>query len=239
MGSTNTYLLLLILSLGLGLPGVSRADGTAIGKIYLPYVNPLEKELEYRLLYEDEDASQDTAVARHRLGAGAAVGSSWFAELATVYVDEPSFGVESYELELRHQLTEQGEYASDWGLMLELEKEDGSDAWEMALGLLNTREWRRWQLTANLFVIREWGDDVRDEFETALAFQGKYRLRRSLEPGFEIFLGEDTHALGPLLGGEWRLGSMDRLQWQCSLLFGVDNPTPDETLKFELDYEFY
>lgn len=227
------------LFLGLLAAMACHADGTSIGKIYLPYVNALEKELEYRALYEDEDVDLETAVTRHRFGAGGAVASGWFGELAVVYADEPDFEAESYELEIRHQLTEQGEFDSDWGLMFELEKEDGIDAWEFGVGVLNTREWRRWQLTANLFLIREWGDDVKDEFETAFAYQGKYRLQRSLEPGFELFLGEDTRALGPIVGGEWRLGTTDRLQWQCSLLIGLDSPTPDETLKFELDYEFY
>lgn len=215
------------------------ADGTAIGKVYLPYVNPLEKEVEYWSLLEHDNPEYGTDVAHHSVGFGSAVASSWFAEMVVTYIDEPGFEVENYELEVRHQLTEQGEFDSDWGVMMELEKLDGEDGWEMALGLLNTREWQRWQFTTNLFLIQEWGEDVNDELETALSFQSRYRLQPSLEPGIELFLGEDTRALGPMVTGLWRLSGADSLRWQVSLLFGSGDTTADENLKFELDYEFY
>lgn len=222
----------------LGASGAA-ADGSTIGKVYMPYVNALEKELEYQWLLEHQDPATGKTVGHHKLALGGPVAERWFVEGIVNYIDEPSFGPESYELELRHQLTEQGEYGSDWGVMLELEKEDGIDEWELGLGLLNTLEWRRWQMTTNLFLIREWGDDVKDEFDTALAWQLRYRLRAQLEPGLELFMGEDTRALGPMLSGQWRLQGADRLQWQLSLLFGSGNTTADETLKFELEYEFY
>lgn len=219
-------------------PGVF-ADGSSIGRIYQPYVQALEKELEYQLIVEDKNEELDTSIALHQFAVGASLSDDWFVEAALSYTDEPSYKLDSYELEVRRQLTEQGEYASDWGLALELEKEHGEDAWEVAIGVLNSLEWKRWQLTSNLFLIHEWGDDVKSEFETAFALQGLYRHSAALEPGFELFLGEDTRALGPMIAGQQRLFTTDKLFWQLSILFGSGDETPDKSLKLELEYEFY
>lgn len=220
-------------------PGLALADGSTIGKIYQPYVQPLEKEIEYIGLVEDDSPEVDRSRTRHQMAVGAALSDQWFAEGLVTYVDEPSYELSSYELELRRQLTEQGQYDSDWGLMLELEKLDGVDAWEAAVGVLNTRDWRRWQLTANLFLIQEWGGDVQSELETAFAFQGKYRYRPALEPGFELFLSQDTRAIGPVVGGQLRLSGTDKLYWQLAFLVGCSNRTADQNVKLQLEYEFY
>lgn len=218
---------------------VALADGSTIGKVYLPYVQPLEKELEYMALYEDENTDLGDARTLHQLALGASVSSRWYVEGIVRYVDKPASELESYEFEAQYQLTEQGEYDSDWGLLFELEKEDGYSAWEGAIGLLNTREWQSWQFTTNLFLIREWGGDVKSEFETALAFQAKYRHSRAFEPGLELFLGQDTRAAGPTIGGQMKVSAGDKLFWQLALLLGGSDKTADRTFKLELDYEFF
>lgn len=215
------------------------ADGSSIGKVYQPYVQPLEKEVEYRVIHEDENSAIGTTRTRHQLALGGSVSERWYLEGVVSYQDKPAPDIADYELEAIWQLTEQGEYSSDWGLMLELEKQESASAWEGAIGLLNTREWRRWQVTTNLFLIREWGGDVKSEFETALAFQARYRYQRSLEPGLELFMGEDTRAIGPTIGGQLRLATTNKLFWQVAALFGTIEETPDTTLKLELEYEFF
>lgn len=230
--------ILLILALSLQI-STARADGSTIGKIYEPYVQPLEKELEYMALYEDENAVFKDKLMSHQLSLGTAVSEHWAVEGATTYAGSPYSGVDKYELELRRQLTEQGEYDSDWGMMAGIEKDRTRDAWEVSMGLLNTKEWRRWQFTSNLFLIREWGKKINSEYEGSFSFQGKYRYSAAFEPGLEMFLSEDTRAFGPMLTGQFQLAAPNKLLWQASVLIGTKKTTPDETVKFQLEYEFF
>ena len=143
-------------------PGVPRADNAAVDKIYHPYVQPLERELELRAVAEQGRGGANTQ--RWRLGYGQALTSSFFAEFYVL--GEQTGGdrteVSAYELEGLWQLTEQGEYAADWGLLFELEKERHENLWEFSTALLSEREWGRWVGTANVHLIRKWGDTAKD-----------------------------------------------------------------------------
>lgn len=215
------------------------ADGSSIKKVYEPYVQPLEKELEYQVLIERDNVEFGEQRSKHKLGFGASFTDSWFTELSVVYSDTPSFDLEAYELEMRFQLTEQGEYASDWGLMLEVEKENSQDAWEVALGVLNVYEWQRWQLTSNLFLGVEGRAGVNNEVESAAAMQLKYRHSSVFEPGLEVFVSEDTKAVGLVFMGSVKVSTTDKLFWQLGALVGMNATTPDTTIKFLLEYELF
>lgn len=212
------------------------ADGNIIDKVYDPYVQPLEHELEYRLLIDDDRQSYT-----HKLGYGAALSERFFAELNLSGEDlsGTSLEVEGIEFEGKLQLTEQGEYANDWALMLELEREISANAWEAATTVIMLHDWGRWVGTVNASLIHEWGERVNNEWETALSGQLKFRHRRELEPGIEFFAGQNTRALGPVLMGVQRLhGGRQSLQWEAGLLAGLDQATADLTLKLQAEYEF-
>ena len=149
------------------------ADGSSVAKIYHPYVQPLERELELRLVAEQGRANED--VWRWRLGYGQALSSSFFAELYVIGEAEgPDAGdVTAYELEGLWQLTEQGQYTTDWGLLFELEKEHREDAWEFSTALLAERAWGAWVGTANAHLTREWGADLRDEWDCRAAIASR------------------------------------------------------------------
>ena len=151
------------------------ADGSSIDKVYHPYVEQLEWELEWRATHADEDPlSGEERVQGHRLGLGRAVSEFVFLEgyLIGEKSAENSFKLEAYEIEALWQLSEQGEYSLDYGLLFELEKERHEDIWEYATVLLLEREFGRYSATANLGLIYEWGDDISNEWETSLALQG-------------------------------------------------------------------
>ncbi|WIO73847.1 hypothetical protein QP938_11160 [Porticoccaceae bacterium LTM1] len=215
------------------------ADGNTIDKIYTPYVQPLEKELEYQLLVERDDPETEDQRLRHKFGFGSAVSEHLFVEGYALFSDTDNLEHEGYELEFRYQLTEQGEYDSDWGVMFELERESEDDKWEAAVGLLNTREWKNWLITTNLFVIREWGSHIDAELETTAALQAKYRQSPNFEPGLELFVSQDTLAIGPAFSGQWKTTTSDKLLWQFGVYWGVKDETPDTTVKFQLEYEFF
>jgi hypothetical protein len=213
------------------------ADGSVVSKIYHPYVQPLEKEFEFRSLYENDDDLSDHQ--SYKLGYGQSLTENLFSEIYLIGSKDGgnAFEVEAYEAELKWQMTEQGEYSADWGVLFELEKEEGGE-WEASSALLVEREWGRFVGTANLAAIYEWGDDIDDELESKLALQMRYRHSPRLEPALEFFSGEDYKGIGPLLMGRELLGAGKRLRWEFGTIFGIDADSPGLSIKTALEYEF-
>lgn len=209
------------------------ADGSAVDKVYAPYVQPLEKELEWRLT--DADGAQ-----KQRLGYGQSVTDKLFIEAYLIGEDtaDNELRLEAYELEALWQLTEQGEYLFDWGLITEFEWQRDNGDWEAATGLITSRAWGRWVATSNLWLKYEWQADGNKEFETALALQGRYRLVSWLEPAIEFYAGENTRAIGPVLMGDLRLHPGQKLHWQLGVLTGLNSKTADTTWRALLEFEF-
>jgi len=221
--------------------GHAYGDGTVIDKVYHPYVEPLEWELEWRMIHEDENPVADKKRRQlHRLGLGRAVAESVFAELYLIgeRSSDASLELEAYEFEILWQVTEQGEYAVDYGLLFELEKEHNEDIWEYSTALLLEKELGRYSVTANIGLTYEWGDDIKDELESSLALQTRYRHTPRLEPAMELYMGEDTLGLGPVLLGVERLGIMKALRWETGVIFGLDRETADYTFRLVVEYEF-
>ena len=216
------------------------ADGIGIDKVYHPYVQLLEQEIEFRTLYLDDHGKSAHGYQRHKLGFGSAITDSLFGEIYLTVEDlhGESLEPESYELELKWQLTEQGEFSNDWGLLFELEKEHDNPIWEASTTLIALHEWARWIATGNLSLIYEWGDAIDDEWETAFAGQLRYRWRQGMEPGIELYQSQETQGIGPVLTGLIRTGQGKKLNWELGVIFGTGKETADTNLKFNLEYEF-
>ena len=142
------------------LAGTAAADGVVVSKIYDPYVQPLETELEWRFVSQEDDTNPD--VQKHSLGFGRSLSDRWAFELYAIGQRGAgeSLSVDAYEVEAKWQLTEQGEYAYDWGVLFELEREIDDNAWEFAASLLAARDFGKITATANLGVIYEWGQGI-------------------------------------------------------------------------------
>ena len=224
----------------LGFTDFATADGIGIDKVYHPYVQLLEQEVEYRALYLDDHGKPEHGYLRHKLGFGSALTEKLFGEIYLTAEDSQgeSLELESYELELKWQLTEQGEFNNDWGLLFELEKEHDESIWEASTTLIALHEWAQWIATGNLSLIYEWGDDIDDEWETAFAGQLRYRHGESLEPALEVYLSDETQGVGPVLGGLFRVGQGKKLIWELGVIFGTGKETADTNLKFNLEFEF-
>ena len=215
------------------------ADGFVIDKVYHPYVEPLEREIEYRTLWVDDRTSANGRW-QHRVGFGAAFLDRFFAELYYIANDDSGKNASSdaYELELKWQLTEQGEYSADWGLLFELEKADNESKFEYATRLLAEKEFGRWVGTANLAAIYEWGHKIKNELESTVTSQLRYRYRPGFEPAVELYMGQSTKGLGPVALGDLRFSGRQKLHWELGLIFGMDSKTPDQTVRGMLEYEF-
>jgi hypothetical protein len=220
--------------------GESAADGTIIDRVYHPYVQPLEREFELRSSIEHDSPDDAGDLGIYRLSYGQSLNDSWFAEAYLIgrQTQNSALRLQGFELEALWQITEQGEYWADWGALFEVEKKRSSNAMEVSTALLVEKEWGRWQGTANLYAIYEFGDDLDNEFETALAAQLRYRYRQFLEPALELYKGQDTLGLGPVLTGTVRLGGRHKLYWEAGDIFGLDSDTANQTFRLLFEYEF-
>lgn len=206
------------------------ADGLAIDKVYDPYVQPLERELEWRSVHFDGEQQQ-------RLGIGKSLSDRLFVEVyLTTNSNEESIDV--YELEAKWQLTEQGEYAADWGVLVELEKDRHDDNWELATGLLMAKEWGHWTGTANIKAIYEWGSTIKPDLESSLALQARYRYSRYFEPALEFYSGQNTRGFGPVVMGDVKFSAGKKVHWEVGSILGLDSTTPDNTWRFLMEFEF-
>ncbi len=229
-----------LLGLVLCQSGEVTADGTVIDKVYHPYVQPLERELELRSSIEQDSADNAREMQIYRLGYGQSLNDDWFAEgyLIGQQQHDNALRLQAFELEALWQLTEQGEYWADWGMLFELEKTRSEDIMEFSSALLIEKEWGRWTGTANLHAIYEFGEDINNEFETALATQLRYRYQRSFEPAIELYKGQNTFGLGPVVTGTFQLGDRRQLYWEAGAILGLDSETADQTYRLLLEYEF-
>lgn len=216
------------------------ADGTIVDKVYHPYVDAMESELEYRVLFQGEHSKTNYPRQIHRLSLGRSFGDRLFGEMYVVGEKSRAgtFDFKAYELEMKWQLTEQGEYSSDWGLLFEYENEMGRKIQEAAVGVLAEREFGRFSGTANFKVIAEFGRAIKDEVETVLATQLRYRHSRAFEPALEAYIGQDYIGAGPVALGQVNVGIRKNLSWEAGMIFGIEPESPDQTFRLQLEYEF-
>lgn len=209
------------------------ADGTSIDKVYHPYVQPLEREVELRMISANGEE-------KYRLGLGKSLSDRLFIEgyLITTNTNSDNLDFDAYEIELKYQLTEQGEYSADWGVIAELEKAHSNDIWEAKAGLISVKEWGRWVGTANFLVIYEWGDLIKNEIESSLALQARYRYSRFFEPAIELYSSQNTRGLGPVVMGDIKLSGRKKLHWEAGAILGLDTKTADNTWRLLTEFEF-
>jgi hypothetical protein len=145
-------MILLFLSVGsVGAGADVKENHNGVDKIYDPYVQPLERELELRGVYQTDDDPVEDDVLRHRIGFGVSITARIFAEIQAKSIKLPggTNQLDGYELETKIQLTEQGEYGADWGLLLELGRQRSESIAEFSMTLLLAKHWGSWVGTLN------------------------------------------------------------------------------------------
>ncbi len=213
-------------------------DGAVIDRIYDPYVQPLEREIELRSLLQNDNELTDFDEVL--LGMGRSLGDRFAMEVYAIGSRTPGqdFTLDAAEVELKWQLTEQGEFAFDWGLLFELEREFDNNVWEASTSVLVNRDFGRWTASANLDFIYEWGSGIVNELDTTIHLQTRYRLKEAFEPAVEFHAGEDTIAAGPVITGLFRVSAGQKFRWSVGYFAGLDSVSPDSTVRVTVEYEF-
>ncbi len=219
-------------------PG-SVSAGSQIDRVYHPYVQALEREFEWRASYLDDDPKSDRWLQSHRFAYGQSVTEKLYIEGYLLAETSPgqSLEFEGLELEAKYQLSEQGEYWADWGILFEVERETSNNIWEIATAALLEKELGRTSVAANIRAIYEFGRGIDDEFEMETAVQWRLRGNPLLEPAVEFYLGNGSKGVGPVLAGLVRLGGT-QLKYEIGSIFAIDSDTADVTYRFMLEFEF-
>ena len=227
--------ILFLLVIFLLLNPIAYAD---MNRVYHPYVEQQERELEYGLVWRDLGGDP---LLLQRVGVGYAWSERLFTEVYVLNESVTHAGerIRGYEVELKWQLTEQGEYWADWGLLIEAGTAKDINRHEFAVGLLWEKELSgRWVAAANLLLEYEFGSDIDNEIESAVRTQIRYRKSSAFEPAVEIYLDDQDWAAGPALIGTQPLGAGKQIRWELGMLFGLDNETPASSLRAGIEYEF-
>jgi len=221
-------------------PVLVSADGNSVDKVYHPYVLPMETEIEWRAISQQDDDDAFDKQQIHRFGIGASFFDNWFTEIYLIdkKLSSDNFDINAVEIEAIVQLTEQGEYSADWGLLFEMERDFERNLFEIASALLVEKEWGRWVGALNVFIEFEQRQHQKSELEIILATQMRYRYSRLFEPAIEFYHNQDTLALGPTIMGNARLGIAKKIHWEFGVIFGLDSDTPDQTVRALIEYEF-
>lgn len=208
-----------------------------VDKVYDPYVHKGELEVETRGVHQFDNENKHKV----KFGVGYGFTDRWFVEGYGIFEQETGshLKLEEVELENKFQLTEQGEYWADFGALVEVEKKLGHDKWELKAGPLLEKQIRRWVVTGNLFLEKQFGSErTTSSVQVLGAARLKYRLSPSLEPALEYYADQDTQSLGPVLSGGWHWGRSP-VHWEAGVLAGLTGGSSDISVRWLLEFEFY
>ncbi|WP_440056988.1 hypothetical protein ACSLBF_19080 (plasmid) [Pseudoalteromonas sp. T1lg65] len=230
-------LTLLLLASFLAFAHVARADGMVVDKVYHPYVLPLEREIEWRLLSRKTEQGN---VLGQRLGLGWSISETVTIEGYAIGErdHQDNFELAGYELEARWQMVEQGRYWADVGMLFELEKQHKNAAYEATAGFLFEKEFGRASVTLNAFIVREWGQDIHDEWESEFRAQYRYRLYSVFQPAIELYMGENFVGIGPAFIGLHRFDGQKQLKWEAGFITEISQSGNDHSFRLALEFEF-
>ena len=236
-------------------PGVALAGPAST--IYSPIVDYREWELELKGGMFDWGHGGDGERAA-KLAFGYGIMPRWSVEFEAEYSQTPGnvAHVEEYEFENIFQLTEHGEHWLDAGIFAELEHNRLENTNTMVLGPMFQKEIYRSQINLNIYVEHrlsalgegEEGEDAGEpRNEIKYQAQWKYNLRSRFQPGIQVFgsLGAPGHlrsremSVGPAFFGVANLGDAKGLRYDVAILAGMTRGTPDTTIRFQLEYEFF
>ena len=225
----------------------------ATQKVYSPYVEKGELEIEARShIDNDKDNSKDGARQdKYEIGYG--LTDWWF---SSIFVEKERGDGESLHhsataWENIFQLTERGKYWLDSGLYLEYEDPaNAADPNKLEAKLLLEKPIGRFINTANIILEREVGGGASNDVGLSLAWRTKYKLMPTFEPGIELYsdLGQldairanntQKTQLGPVISGKYSLGDgRSKLVYEAGYLFGLSSASPDGSVKWLLEYEY-
>ena len=242
----------LALALAVGLSGLGAREARAGFKVYSPYVEPGEWELEFRgnRSVDGDPAKDDGRSFLYEIGYSPL--TRWHTAVFLEAEGEPGGPNDLTEIAWENiiQLTEPGQYWLDLGAYVEYAKGlNQSGDHKLEWKILLEKDFGKIVTTVNPAFEQAFSDGPTDGVEFGYAWGTYYRLNPLFEPGFEAFgeLGEvadlkdgdeQEHFIGPVARGTCQLGGSQKLKYNVGYLVGLTDDSPDGAAKFELEYEW-
>ena len=236
------------------LSSVATTSAYALDKIYDPYVNKGEAEIEYSgYRTSDSDKTKNDAQG-HEIEFGYAWTDYWELEFSGIFERGPDqpMQMNGAQIENKFQLFEPGEMWADAGLLLSYTRAlHENDADSLEVKLLVQKDIGKFSSLANIGLEQGIGDENRGGPDFTFLWNNRYRMNEYFQPGIEIqsdFGQTNVHehfnqqqqlvgpsAYGKLFGGK-ELGDVG---YEAAYLFGVTNASPSGAARLMLEYEMH
>jgi hypothetical protein len=179
--------------------------------------------------------------------------SYWVTELYDAFARSGGTGTrfDAIEWENRFQLTEPGQYAIDWGSVIEVEKpHEAGSGWNLTLGpLMQGQIADRFQWNFNPLLRRNLAGPMGAATQLGYQAQLKYRYLQAFEFGVQGLgdlgpwyhwsaLEQQTHRFGPAIFGKFYLGGRRAIYYNGGWLFGLVPGAPSDTVRAQVEIEF-
>lgn len=220
----------------------------ATKKVYTPYVEKGEVELEAKYGYAIDKDNDVEGEFKQKYAIGYGLTDFWFSELYGEWEKEGEDGADieftAIEWENKFQLTNPGQYWADFGALVEYVHNTDGGADKVELKGLVAKDIGKFSHAINLIAEREVGEKSSDEIEFGTAFNSRYRYSPQFEPGIEMYndfgdfeggFDDHKHMIGPVVQGK----IFNNIGYDTGVLFGISDAAPDATLKLLLEYEMY
>ncbi len=242
-----------LLAMSMGLVMNNAAVAGPADNIYSPIVDYKEWEFELKGGVQDF-GNRNRGELAYKATFGYGIAPRWHSEIEVEYPRSPGNAarVEEIELENIFQLTEHGEHWLDVGIFNEISHNRLEHKNFFALGPMFQQETGRSQINLNILWKRQLsavqaGEEGDSRNALSYAAQWKWNAGRLFQPGLQAFgaLGDPAHPrseqlkIGPAFFGSANLGNGKTLRYNAALLGGLTTETPDTTLRFQLEYEFF
>lgn len=240
---------------GVGLAGsiwaVSLSARAGDYQVYSPNVVKGEKEIELRGFNSWGASERSGAGKAVRFAVGYSPTDFWATELYANSEQEPgeSLKLEEYEWENRFQLTPQGKYWADLGILSEIEIPRFShDPYEVKVGPVIEKDFGRLTTQVNLLAAHQYGKNAESGVELSYRVRLLYRADRLLSPVVEAYgqpvgkigdWGHPRNQIGGGISGKAVLGGGSNLIYSAVVLFGASRSAADTTGVARLEYEFF
>jgi high-affinity iron transporter len=236
------------------LSGVPQKSYAADYQVYSPNVVKGEKEFELRSFKSwgvHPSAGSESPEKSVKLAMGYSPTDFWATEVYVNYAQNPdeSLKIEEFEWENRFQLTPQGEYWADMGLLTELEIPRYShDPYEFKIGPMFSKDIDRLTVQLNLLAAHQYGTNAASGVELSYRSKVQYRYKRAFSPLIEAYgqpvgkigqWGHPQHQLGGGFAGQAHMGRGENFKYSAVVLWGVSQQAADTTGVLRLEYEFF
>jgi len=221
----------------LSLTFIYAQNASAYYLVYEPYVEYGEKEIELYMQHTQDSDDVIDGSQQYVLEFAHGIRPDLFVEAKVIFdrYSDSSLNTEAVGVEAIYQVTEQGEYAVDVGLLAEaVYSLDDNELEEIEFGPLLSRDFGATTLTAN--IIAEY-EREESKVEGQVSLQWKWRKSPTMEPAVELYTNEYVTVAGPVLMGELKAGQT-KFGYQVGWLTALDDASPDNTFKLLVEYEF-